>query len=205
MNSTQALHRKEPTDRMPVLAVALIEGLRRSGLPSERLRELTGNAIKGECARCRMTITGDDLLAVTLAGSDSAAASPRIARLRNGYCARDTCDSRFYDLRFESAPDIDWGSLLATADAAVSKPESAARSGDDDIAVHVAEARTRFRRSLWLRVALPVALLAAALLFRQWYRGGTIPFIREPEAFKVDPLPPGEHDWSQGPPEQYEH
>ena len=36
------------------------------------------------------------------------------------------------------------------------------------------------------RVVIGVAILAMLWLLRQWYRGGTIPLIREPENFQVD-------------------
>jgi hypothetical protein len=47
------------------------------------------------------------------------------------------------------------------------------------------------RRRLLGRLFVALAVASLLLLIRQWYRGGTIPLIREPENFQVDHLPPG--------------
>jgi hypothetical protein len=43
------------------------------------------------------------------------------------------------------------------------------------------------------RLTLGLGILLTLLVIRQLYYGGTIPLLREPEKFKVDVVPPGEH------------
>ena len=54
-----------------------------------------------------------------------------------------------------------------------------------------AAGRRAARLGVARRVGLALVIVVLLLLFRQWYFGGRIPLIREPEKFRVDPAPPG--------------
>lgn len=203
MNAPQLHPRREPTERILNLAVALAEGLQRSGLSDERIAEIAVSGISGECPQCHARITGKDLVEIATVVGEADGLTPRLARLRNGYCARNACDARFYELAFQNQPDLDWRPILDRSDRIDTRSLRQAEAVDPDVVAKSADARSRFHRSMGLRILVPLLLLLTLLLARHWYRGGTIMFLREPEEFRVDPLPPGEHDWGMGPPDRF--
>ena len=109
--------------------------------------------------------------------------SARVQRLRDGTCARPECNYRFYRLILKKHPDVDWTKLLAPM---ATEPESSdpAQALCDATAARGRLHRASARRAV--RVALVCAAAVVVLLARQWYLGGRIPLIREPELFRVD-------------------
>jgi hypothetical protein len=68
-------------------------------------------ALSGECVQCGIRITGEELIELSQPAK-TAESDPKIARLRQDYCARNHCDSYYYRLTFRTHPDLDWTRLL---------------------------------------------------------------------------------------------
>ena len=137
-------------------------------------------AFDAECIGCGIRISGAELLQIGDVTGGDAAADSKVDRLRKGYCARRTCESRFYEIRCIARSGIDWQAILAMKDGYVSAPQTFA--ADDD-----AFASPSLRKKLILAGGIGIAgVLLLAIAFQYW-TGGRIPFLREPEKFEVDP------------------
>jgi hypothetical protein len=78
---------------------------------------------------------------------------------------------------------LDWNQVKS---ALSTQLEAVAESATGEEAARLAEL-ARAQKRKWLRVGLGLLVLLLLLMVRQWYRGGTIPFLREPEKFRADP------------------
>jgi len=181
MTEESSLLRQEHIQNLGQFSRALAEAVERSALGPDTLRQALRAALSAECVQCAIRVTGEELLGL----SDPAiapVANSRVARLRQGYCARNHCDSYYYRLMFAVHPDIDWPRLLAQIESTGGEGGGAA-PGDATLKI-ATQNPARARR--FSRVAIGVAILAMLWILRQWYRGGTIPWVREPENFQVD-------------------
>jgi hypothetical protein len=90
-----------------------------------------------------------------------------------------------YQLHFGRVPDLDWEVIQ----------EQMAAAENHRLALVAAEAaakRAAQRKFNWrfiARVAIALGVLLLLLMIRQWYLGGRIPILREPEKFRVAPAP----------------
>jgi len=186
--SSEPVHvRPQHLQRLGQFSLTLVEVLEQSAIAPDKLREVVRSAWSGECVQCAIQVTGEELLALSKP-AEAGEANPRVARLRQGYCARNRCDSYYYRLIFTAHPDIDWTRVLSQTE-----PQEAEHVKQADAECAAVEAARRVvRRRIVGRVLVGVAVVALLLLIRQWYVGGTIPLVRQPENFQVDPVPPGE-------------
>jgi hypothetical protein len=173
--------RREYLPDLPKFCGRLRTALPDSDPSGQTLRKAVEAALSAECVQCGMRVSGAELLAL---GEETipAASGKKMNRLKLGYCARNGCDSLYYSLTFTAAAEIGWSKLL----------ESAERVGEQQAEAEVLELENR-NAALWAqrrraagRLAIGLVILFLLLGFRHWHRGGTIPFIREPEYFEVD-------------------
>jgi hypothetical protein len=149
------------------------------------LAEATRTCLSAECVQCGIRVGGEELLA--LGGGAGPAADSKAERLRLGYCARKGCDSYYYRIRAKPCPGVDWLRLFDETIPAEMEAQTEAdlstelTAGEDD--------GLGGPRRMALRIGLAVVVMSGLLVARHWYRGGTIPFIREPEDFVVDVIP----------------
>ena len=185
--SSEPVHvRSQHLQRLGQFSLTLAEVLEQSATAPDKLREVLRGAWSGECVQCGIQVTGEELLALSKP-AEAGEANPRVARLRQGYCARNRCDSYYYRLIFTPHPDIDWTRVLSQTE-----PQEAEHVKQADAECAAVEAAKRaVRRRMAGRVLVGVAVVALLLLIRQWFVGGTIPLVREPENFQVDPVPSG--------------
>jgi hypothetical protein len=134
-------------------------------------------AISAECVKCGMHLSGEDLLD-SLQTDCSTAASPKLTRLQQGYCARRGCGSYYYTLTLKPCARTDWKALVA-------KTELILSFGQDQ-AVTLTRGPKRKYGVFATSVAIGLALVMFLILLRQYYLGSPIPWVREPEDFKVD-------------------
>jgi hypothetical protein len=140
--------------------------------------------LSGECVQCGIRVRAEELLALS-EPIGTGKVDPRVERLRQGYCARKGCDSYYYRLMFAHHPNIDWARLLTETE---SEHDEQARHA----AAERAENRLARRAARWRsagRALLGVSFVLVLLVIRQWYLGGRIPLLREPENFQVDHFP----------------
>lgn len=143
------------------------------------------------CVQCGITIRGDELLALVPSASDTGTPppSPRVARLRLGYCARQGCDSTYYSVRLPFPPGTECPRHPVAGGA---EPSGTGRpnpvGGRRTLRLAVAALADSLRAG-GFRLAWAATVLVGLAAFRHWYTGGTIPILREPERFEVEVAP----------------
>jgi len=176
--------REETLAALANFSADLAEACQRSHPTSTKVTDAVGAALSAECPKCGIRVTGAEMLAIPTSAED-ASVHPKIKRLRLGYCARDGCESSVYRLHFGSHPDLDWTVIHAQMDAAsnhrleLATTEAAAKRA----------AILRDKQRTIVRFAIALGILLLLLIIRQWYVGGRIPILREPEKFRVAPFP----------------
>ena len=153
----------------------LVESLATSP-DAEKLRPALAEALSAECVQCAIRVDGADLLKL---GAEEPQEDPRLERLRIGYCARNGCESQFYNVTRAPHPQINWATLFTAIDPTTEQKAAARRAVRMD----------RLKRT-GIRTAIAVAALLIVFILRQLYVGGTIPLIRQPENFQVDRTEP---------------
>jgi hypothetical protein len=179
MSEATVTTRKQHLPQLVPFCRAILESLQRAALSKEKAAQVVGTALSGECAQCGIHVSGAELFSLSQAADPSD--NPKVQRLRLGDCARRGCDSYYYRLSFQPHPELDWPKLISQAenlDAPV--PEAAPTPMATKDAVRLAAQLYATRR-----VAVGLALVVVVLLVRQWYLGGRIPLLREPEHFRV--------------------
>lgn len=190
LKSDTFLVREEPIRRLERVVFALVETAKRSGEGTDSRLGAMRTALSGGCVECGQQVSGEELLALAdlSVGKEAGA---RVLRLRHGRCARDGCQSDRYRLTLLTHRDLSWEKLLAQGDAVKeAQVEETADAGNREAEP---AARHRVSRATIVRASILVAIGLLLLLIRQCYLGGRIPLIREPEQFRVDPAPPGQH------------
>lgn len=140
--------------------------------------------LKGECLQCGMQVDGLEILQLA-EPVEKPEDTSKLGRLRFAYCGRKGCKSYFYKLKFFPHPRFDWSNILGLVDEAPGTP-----SPEDKANQECADAaRILLRRRFAMRVCGLAAGMVLLLIGFQWYNGGTIPFVRTPEKFTVDPMP----------------
>jgi hypothetical protein len=188
MSLDTAIVRQEEIRRLQPLCRALAEAIERRGVPPDQARAAWGADVAATCPRCGIAVSGVELLALSQPPA-AETASAKIGRLRLGDCARRGCDSYHCLLTFKAPSEVNWLDLLSEAEGILHEQEHPVEGSATPCQV-VSQLAQRFWRSPSAR---RVWIVLAAVLFltlaRQWYRGGSIPLIREPEHFRVDPTP----------------
>lgn len=143
--------------------------------------------VSAECAVCNLRVSGAELLKVG-EPAESPEVSSAVKRLRLGYCAHPGCESHFYRISFFNRAGVDWQAVFAHMAVLAEARKMATVVGS----VEKQRELQAFRRKLAGRILLGVGVIVILLMIRQWYYGGTIPLIREPEKFRVGTIPGGE-------------
>jgi hypothetical protein len=127
---------------------------------------------------CGIRVSGEELFALSQPPS-AEMATAKTGRLRLHYCARQGCDSCYYDVTLHLHEALNWAQVLAPK-----KIEHEARSSrvSYETVARTANVALVGARKLWPALVTLMLLL----VLRQWYLGGRIPLIREPEKFHVD-------------------
>lgn len=142
----------------------------------DKLRAAIDQALNAECVQCKIRLSGSELLKFAEETSDD----ERVERLRVGYCARNGCESLFYKVICAPHPEVNWPALLNPTYELTAEEKAAAQLATKQGLLK------KFGKKTAVRVAIGFTVLAIVFLIRQIYLGGTIPFIRQPEDFRVD-------------------
>ena len=142
----------------------------------DRIRAAIDTALSTECIQCGIRLTGSELLKFEEETSNDS----RMERLRSGYCARNGCESLFYRVTTAPHPELNWPSLLDPTPELSAEEKAAAETQKKK------QAHAKLRNKTLLRAGVAIAALLIVFVIRQIYVGGSIPFIREPENFRVD-------------------
>ena len=140
--------------------------------------------VSAECPVCGIQVCGNELRALAF---DPCAemASAKIGRMRLGDCARSGCGALYYSVHFWNQEEIDWRTVVgeteeAERDTGMSLKATGQRwlTGSGALAAGYA-----------VRAAAVLGLIFTLWLAREFYLGGRIPFLREPEKFRIDTTP----------------
>lgn len=170
-------------------ATNLARGLR-AALADETPAEVAARCVSAKCIACDETLAGGQLAAFLLPDDTEGTGSPgsmAFIRLRQGYCARLSCTSRYYEFRLQPHPAIDWTTISA----------GPAAESTDHLSTPQLVARVAWQsllRQFTVRAGAVLMLLLALWMFRQWYTGGGIPVLRPARTFTSEfasPTEPG--------------
>lgn len=160
-------------------AQALVAALRAT--PGVEVLAVLRAGVHATCPQCQLRLFGEDVLALAASQAPSPETSPKLHRLAQGFCGRQSCNGLFYEFTFDPVPGVDWEKMLAQTEPADAGAATAAVTGPAVTPAGHTRKRTR------QRVALGVAVIVVLLLVRHIMTGGTIPWVREPRRFTADP------------------
>lgn len=160
------------------------EALADAGLSPERIHDAFVTSVSAECVTCGIPASGEELYALSQAPSADHA-HVKIGRLRMGDCAGEKCDSYYYRMTFKTFPGADWASLVSQFETGEPQRKQAGVAGNQKDWFKKYFGTVRVPVHAWITLAA----LVLVLVVRQWYVGGRIPLLREPEHFKVDVAP----------------
>jgi hypothetical protein len=144
--------------------------------------------ISTHCARCEIRLTGQEFLIAGTNPEDEK--PPKIQRVQLGYCARSDCGSNLYEVRYHRDTSIDWSAFFERMYESKSKVDETKLL--EEAALRSIK-QARLKKQLQ-QVAAGTVVIAGLLIMWQWNRGGRIPFLREPEKFRVTPLAAGQQE-----------
>jgi hypothetical protein len=180
--------RQEKIRAVVQFGTALAAALPQNNESEQQILKAIRSAFCAECVKCGSRVTGEELLSSADA-PESEEGNSNLKRMRLGHCIQQDCDAVNYRLVFYRRAGLKWRAVFA-------RMEEAARENKE-----MATATAGLNIGSWLsarrRVLAGIAVLVLLLLIRQWYFGGRIPLLREPEKFRVDPLPPGQTETAQ--------
>ncbi|KAF0178262.1 MAG: hypothetical protein FD161_2009 [Limisphaerales bacterium] len=129
-----------------------------------------------------------EVVGALFTGAELAAgrSAEELARLRQEYCLRIGCESRFYELTFAPHPAVKWAAIGTEVQADAPNAPVGLTVGE----VVVRKTAQSVRAQLSWRLAAVVMLLLALLAWRQWWTGGSIPFFREARTFTSEGVGP---------------
>ena len=172
----EPLTREEHIEKFGQLSLLLADVAR----TNDEARKAVCEAVSAECIQCSINISGTELLELADPGVQNPNA--KVQRLRQGYCARQGCNAYFYRVKFLPHASVDWPNVLSPLDA----PKEGHQSNTVQAIEKVITSKRIQDREYMIRACIALSVLGFVLLAWHWYRGGSVPIIREPEKFKVD-------------------
>src|SRR5438128_11353271 len=103
-------------DSLASLYSRLAAALTEAGLSGSQMNEIFSKHVRAECGQCGIQITGDDLGRIAVTDATTEPSDPKLDRLRQGYCARNGCDSHYYCIHFSAYPNVDWANIRERAE-----------------------------------------------------------------------------------------
>jgi hypothetical protein len=179
------------TARLHISALAalqprVVSALSTLGLTSAELGELFYRHLSATCVQCELGLTGEELSQLALAESAEQLGEPKLARLRQGYCGRDGCDSYYYNVRFEDHPRVNWEILIPALKTAPPPPAAPTPAPDRAEADAVAVGWRAWVASGNRRIVLGLALLLILLVVRHFWLGGRVPFLHAKPHYRIN-------------------
>ena len=162
----------------------LVRALAETGLGADAIDAVVRHRVIAECVGCGITLAGNELSHLAIDRDAPPDEPAKLNRVRLGYCARSSCDSRYYRLRVTAPGDLDWPALLTRA-LETGKQESVSPRGIEEPEPAEADrppAPSTRRRRLLLA---GLAVLASGALWHFW---DDLPFAAEkPPKYRINP------------------
>lgn len=144
-----------------------------SGQSGARLNEILSQCLRVECVQCRIQVSAEELQQLAVSDAPGGALHPKLQRLRLGYCARQGCESYFYEVHLESYPGVDWEVVVRNADSLLTVSKAVATEPGEQ----------RKPRRVRMFVGLGLLLLTALA----WLIHAHILFAPKRHKYEIDP------------------
>jgi hypothetical protein len=159
---------------------SLADNLARSGLAPEQLNEILAGHVSAECVSCGLRLGGEELGLLALSRDDPEPNNQKFSRLRLGYCGRNGCMSRLYDVHFAAHPLVDWNTIIRPAENLSSPRETRPAA---DLLIQTRSASSKLALKLSLALLAVLALVYVTLRYTE----GRIPIFQPKHNYAVDP------------------
>lgn len=170
-------------DALPKACDALAEVLHGGGLTSEEAVDLFRLYVAAECLECGMQVRGGELRKLATPRPAGTKEDPRLSRMREGCCARKTCEAHYYKLVFDDHPKMDWNQVAAALSSAFPpEPPPAADELEPRASLFGLLLDRRYRR-----VVIGIGILLVLLVIRHFATGGRIPVFQRAPKYTLDP------------------
>ena len=171
-----------PINALPRVYWAVVSA---SAATEREWQELCTGRLSAECTACRIKISGTELRQLATAHAPdllNGEENPKLDRLRQNYCARNTCEGRFYRVTIQPDSERHFASikdqLLSTT------PEVRETNAP------------KVRKPLFSSAGMPrvrpmhltILLLTGVVLFfavRHWMYGSRIPILQKKHEYRV--------------------
>jgi hypothetical protein len=151
------------------LAHVLLE----SGLSGARLNEILSHCLRAECVQCHINVSAEELELLALSDAPAEPLHPKLQRLRLGYCARQGCESYFYEVHLENHAEVDWEVIVRKAATLLAVSKQAAGQ----------ECKPRKPRRLGMLLGIGLLILTVFAFLMH----GHLPFAAKPHKYEIDP------------------
>jgi hypothetical protein len=159
---------------------SLADNLARSGLAPQQLNEILAGHVSAECVSCGLRLGGEELGLLALSRDNPDPNNQKFTRLSLGYCGRNGCMSRLYDVHFAEHPLVDWSTIIRPAEN-LSTPRETQPATDLLIPPRSASSK------LLLRLFLALLALSALVYVTLTYTEGRIPLFQPKHNYAIDP------------------
>jgi hypothetical protein len=188
MSETPAIVKNLHVEKLTGFYKAIADTLIMAGLSGGKLNEIFAKHVQIQCVECGIELTGDELSVLAMTPPETGLENPKLERLRQGYCGRKDCSSRYFAVTLSPHPDLQWAEVIARIeqrDASPSPTQPAAGSPGSP-AVFMDRPKSPWSASR-IRLWVGVVILVVLLLCRYLMSTGSLPgFSAEPK-YKVDP------------------
>lgn len=169
---------------LPRAHEALARALGEAGVGGQELHSLVGSGIRAVCVGCGLAITGAELgeLDVTAGVERDRDLPPKLERLRLGYCPRNGCEARFFNIEFTAPGRFDRSRVLLRV-----RDLLAGRTGPGRRLTPVVSPATRKATQRLAIITLATLFIAFAVYRLTFYRSQPIPFIEPKSPFAIEP------------------
>jgi hypothetical protein len=166
-----------PIDALSRLYLAVVAT---SKIPEQQWHELFNGRVAAECVQCGIKVTGEELRQLSVLDPEHPVDDPKLDRLRLKYCARNTCQSRFYRVKIEPDSDLHWTAIKEQLQLAT--PE--VRETKERKAIKLPALGLPRTSGLTISVAL-LCLVVLFFMLRYWVFGHRIPVVHKKHEYRV--------------------
>jgi hypothetical protein len=170
-----------PIDALPRLYLAVVAT---SKMPEQQWQGLFNGRVDAECIQCGIKVTGEELRQLSLIDPLTPIEDPKLDRLRLKYCARNTCESRFYRVNIQPDSELHWTAIKEQLQLA--SPEMRETKARKRMAMPTL---TLPRHSGMVLTLGLVGLVVVFFLIRYWIFGYRIPVVHKKHEYRVIQTP----------------
>src|SRR6188768_3779947 len=82
-----------------------------SKLPEQQWQGLFNGRVEAQCVQCGIKVTGEELRELSIIDPAHPIEDHKLDRLRLNYCARNSCQSRFYSVHIQPDSELHWTAI----------------------------------------------------------------------------------------------